>query len=290
MPMVEHKVKCLDVGEGASGSHDMAYVEWGDPSNERVLICVHGLTRNGRDFDELASALQGEYRVVCPDVAGRGQSDWLKDPAQYGPVQYDADMNALIAQLDAPRVDWVGTSMGGIIGMVMAATPGNRVRRMVLNDVGPFIPKAALERIGTYVGAPPFFDDAAGLEAYLRDVHAPFGDLTDAQWAHMAAHGGRRVEGGWTLGYDPGIALPFTGGGPLQDVEMWELWDAIECPTLTLRGENSDLLLADTATEMTLRGPTADLVTVPGCGHAPALMADDQIDVIRDWLAAASPT
>ncbi|MBT5110861.1 MAG: alpha/beta hydrolase [Rhodospirillaceae bacterium] len=285
MPMTKHRVKCPDVGEGASGFHDMAYVEWGDPSNARVLICVHGLTRNGRDFDVLAAALQDDYRVICPDVAGRGRSDWLTDPAHYGPVQYDADMNALIAQLDAVSVDWIGTSMGGIIGMVMAATPENVIRRMVLNDVGPCIPKAALERIGTYVGHPPVFDDVAELEAYLRQVHAPFGDLTDAQWAHMAAHGGRPVEGGWTLGYDPDIALPFMGDGALQDVEMWALWDAIECPTLALRGEASDLLLADTAAEMATRGPKADLVTIPGCGHAPALMADEQINVIRDWLA-----
>lgn len=287
--MQERRIKCPDVGAGASSFHDMAYGEWGDPSNDRVVVCVHGLTRNGRDFDVLATALQDDYRVVCPDVAGRGKSDWLTDPMQYGPVQYAADMTALVAQLGVAQVDWIGTSMGGVIGMVMAATPGNPIRRMVLNDVGPFIPKAALDRIGTYVGAPPVFDDVAGLEACLRQVHAPFGDLTDAQWAHMAAHGGRRVEGGnWTLGYDPGIAVPFKGDGPLEDVDMWRLWDAISCPTLVLRGEASDLLLADTAAEMTTRGPKADLVTIPGCGHAPALMDAAQITVIRDWLAMVS--
>jgi pimeloyl-ACP methyl ester carboxylesterase len=289
MAMSQHRVKC----PGANGFHEMAYVEWGDPANPRILLCVHGLTRNGRDFDVLAAALQEDYRVVCPDVVGRGKSDWLTDPAQYQPMQYAADMRALIAQLGADQVDWVGTSMGGIIGMVMAVTPrapsaqagsDNPIRRLVLNDVGPFIAKAALDRIGAYVGKPPTFDDVAGVETYLRRVHAAFGDLTDAQWAQMAAHGARQVDDGWTLGYDPRIADAFAG--IVENADMWGVWDAISCPTLALRGESSDLLLPETATEMTVRGPKADLVTIPGCGHAPALMDDAQIKLIQEWLAA----
>jgi pimeloyl-ACP methyl ester carboxylesterase len=277
--MRERKVRCL----GTGGFHDMAYAEWGDPASKKVLVCVHGLTRNGRDFDVLAKAFQETYRVICPDIVGRGRSDWLSDSAQYTPLQYSADVTALIAQLDVDAVDWVGTSMGGIIGMVMAALPGTPIRRMVLNDVGPLIAKPALERIGTYVSAPPVFDDLDALEAYLRVVHAPFGDLTDAQWAQMARHGHREVEDGVTLGYDPGIADAFKG--PIADIDMWGLWDAIKCPVLALRGESSDLLSPETAMKMTARGPKATLETIPGCGHAPALMNNTQIALIRDWLA-----
>jgi pimeloyl-ACP methyl ester carboxylesterase len=278
--MRERKVRCLGVG----GFHDMAYVEWGDPANKNVLVCVHGLTRNGRDFDVLAEAMQEAYRVICPDIVGRGRSDWLSDHAQYTPLQYSADVTALIARLDVDAVDWVGTSMGGIIGMVMAALPGTPIRRMILNDVGPLIPKFALERIGTYVSAPPVFASLDALEAYLRTVHAPFGDLTDAQWAQMARHGHREVEGGVTLGYDPGIAGAFSG--PITDIDMWGLWDSIQCPVLTLRGESSDLLSPETAVEMTTCGPKAMLETISGCGHAPALMDDGQIGLVRDWLAS----
>ncbi|MFT6582716.1 MAG: alpha/beta fold hydrolase [Alphaproteobacteria bacterium] len=276
--MRERKVRCL----GTGGFHDMAYVEWGDSENPDVLVCVHGLTRNGRDFDVLADALQKTYRIICPDIVGRGRSDWLSDSAQYSPLQYSADVNALIARLDVDQVDWVGTSMGGIIGMVMAALPGTPIRRMVLNDVGPLLPKSALERIGTYVSAPPVFDSLDGLEAYLRAVHAPFGDLSDAQWTQMARFGNRPVEGGWTLGYDPGIADAFKG--PIADIDMWGLWESIACPVLTLRGQSSDLLSPETVTAMTRRGPKATLETISGCGHAPALMDDDQIALIRDWL------
>jgi pimeloyl-ACP methyl ester carboxylesterase len=220
-------------------------------------------------------------------VGGGGQraSAWLAEAADYGYPQYLADMTALIARLDVAAVDWVGTSMGGLIGMMLAAQPGTPIRRLVLNDIGPFIPKAALERIADYVGLDPRFEDLAALEAYLRRVHAPFGPLTEDQWRHLAEHSARPLdEGGFGLAYDPRIGDAFRGDKPLEDVDLWPVWDAVRCPVLVLRGAESDLLLADTAREMRRRGPRARVVELPGVGHAPALMADDQIAPVRDWL------
>jgi len=276
------------LGLSAQGFHKMAYSEWGEPERPGTLVCVHGLTRNRHDFDILCRSLAAEFRIACPDVVGRGGSDWLKDPAGYGYPQYLSDMNALIARLGAESVDWLGTSMGGLIGMMLAAQPGTPVRRLIVNDVGPFIPKASLERIAGYVGQDIRFPDMAAAEAYFRDVHAPFGRLSDEQWQHLTRYGVRDDAGdeegrGFRLGYDPGIAQAF-GEAPPEDVDLWGLWERITCPVLVLRGAESDLLTADDAQEMTRRGPPATLVEFPDCGHAPALMADDQIAVVRDWL------
>jgi pimeloyl-ACP methyl ester carboxylesterase len=267
------------------GFHRLAYTEWPGPPGARTVLCVHGLTRNGRDFDFLASALSDQFRVVCPDVAGRGRSEWLSHPADYGYPLYIADMATLIARLDVDSVDWVGTSMGGLIGMLMAGTPGAPIRRMVMNDVGPLVAKAGLDRIATYVGGDPSFDDLAGLEAHLRRVCASFGPLTDEQWRHLATHSARaKPDGSLGLAYDPRIADPFKGP-PLGDVNLWPSWDVLRCPTLVIRGAESDLLTRADAEEMTRRGPKAQLIELPGIGHAPALMAADQIAVIRDFLA-----
>ncbi|HEY4163686.1 MAG TPA: alpha/beta hydrolase [Dongiaceae bacterium] len=268
-----------------SGTHGVVYREWGDPAAERLVICCHGLTRNGRDFDFLAMRLAAmRMRVICPDVVGRGRSDWLKDPVNYAYPQYLADMSALIARLGEVRVDWIGTSMGGLIGMFLAAMPESPIRSLVLNDIGPMVPKSALERIADYVGRDEGFGDLAALETYLRQVHASFGPLTDAQWNHLAAHSHRRREdGSYGLAYDPAIAVNVRQG--VQDWDLWPSWDQIVCPVLVLRGEKSDLLSAATAREMTERGPKAELVTLPGIGHAPALMDDAQIDIVAKWLA-----
>ena len=258
----------------------------GPADGARTAVCVHGLTRNGRDFDWLARALVGAgYRVACPDVVGRGKSAWLTDPAGYGYPLYLADSAILLAHLGAKSVDWIGTSMGGLMGMMLAAQPGSPIRRLVVNDVGPFIPAAALERIGDYVGGDPHFPDMAAAEAYFRKVAAPFGDLSDAQWRHMAEHSVvPAAVGGYRLAYDPAIGAPFQDSD-IGDVALWELWDLIDCPVLVLRGAESDLLLPETAAEMSRRGPKARVVEIPGCGHAPALMADDQIATLLDWLA-----
>lgn len=270
-------------GLSPSGFHRIAYTEWGDPANPRVVLCCHGLTRNGRDFDALASDLASDFRVVCPDIVGRGASDWLRDPAHYGYPQYCADMNVLLARVSAGELYWVGTSMGGLIGMTLAAQADSPVARLVINDVGPFVPKAALQRIADYVGLDNRFSSLAAIETHLRKVLAPFGQLTDAQWQHLVAHGHRtREDGTFGLAYDPAIARNVRLA--VQDWDMWPLWDRISCPTLVLRGAQSDLLLPETARDMTARGPRAELVTWEGMGHAPALMAPDQIATIRRWL------
>ncbi len=271
-------------GLSAGGFHRLAYTEWGAPHGTRVVVCVHGLTRNGRDFDALAGALAEEgFRVVCPDVVGRGRSDRLADPGGYGYPQYLADMATLIARLNVEALDWVGTSMGGLIGMMLAAQAKTPLRRLVINDVGPFIPRAALRRIGDTLGRDPLFGDLAAAEAYFRAVHAPFGALTDLQWRHLTEQSLVAAEGGYRLAYDPAIAAPFQGED-LEDVDLWPLWDAIGGPVLVLRGAESDLLLSETAAEMAERGPKAEVVEIPGCGHAPALMDEGQLAIVRDWL------
>ena len=272
-------------GLGPHGFHRIHYTEWGDPANQRVLVCVHGLTRCARDFDDLAAALADDYRVLCPDVAGRGQSDWLTVKDDYNYPQYMADMNALIARSGAEQVDWVGTSMGGLIGMFLAAMPGSPIRKMVINDVGPFIPKAALQRIGTYVGQTTTFPSLEQIESFIRFIAASFGPLTDEQWRHLTIHSTRRLDSGeYTFRYDPGIAEHFKAIAD-EDVDLWPIWDAIRCPVLLLRGAQSDVLTREDAIAMTQRGPKPKLVEFPGIGHAPALMDDAQIHSVRDWLS-----
>jgi pimeloyl-ACP methyl ester carboxylesterase len=260
----------------------MAYLEWGDPRNREVLVCVHGLTRTGRDFDEVARALCGQFRVVCPDVAGRGESDPLADPMLYGVPQYVADMVTLIARLDVEGVSWLGTSMGGLIGLALAAQKGAPVKRLVLNDAGALVTRASLERIGSYVGKKTSFETYDEAEKYMRTISAPFGPHSDAQWRFLTETWLRRNDDGtWRAHYDPRIAAPFSAD---KDLELWSLYDAIRCPTLVLRGEHSDLLTRDTAGEMTRRGPRASVVEIRGVGHAPTLLHADQIALVRDFL------
>jgi pimeloyl-ACP methyl ester carboxylesterase len=279
--MIERGLSCL----GPHGFYRMAYVEWGE-ARGRTTVCVHGLTRNGRDFDALAAALADDGHVVCPDMPGRGKSAFLAQAEDYSYPTYLGAIAALLARLDAAEIDWIGTSMGGIIGMAMAAMPKAPIRRLVVNDVGPLVPKPALERIAAYVGLDPSFPDLAALEAGLRVIHAPFGPLDDAQWHRLASHSARRKpDGSWGLAYDPKIAAVFKIG-PIVEVDLWPLWDAIRCPVLALRGALSDLLSAEVAAAMTQRGPRASLIEFPGIGHAPALMASDQIAAIRDFLLA----
>jgi pimeloyl-ACP methyl ester carboxylesterase len=267
-------------GLSRSGFHWMSYLAWGRPNHLPPVVCVHGLTRNGRDFDRLARALAPERHVICPDVVGRGESDWLKDPAGYAIAQYCADLTALIAHLGAEEVDWVGTSMGGIIGMTMAAQPGTPIRRLVLNDVGPFVPRQALERLAGYVGKDPSFADLAELEAYLREINAAIGALDDEAWRHFARHAQRALpDGRLGLAYDPAIARGFAQ--PPVDVDLTPLWNAVACPVLVLRGAQSDLLTAKTAQAMAAK---AELIEFPGIGHWPPLMTPEQIEPVRGWL------
>ena len=278
--MIERSIACV----GPHGFHRLAYLEWPGPRDALTVICVHGLTRNARDFDTLAEALSDRYRVVCPDMPGRGQSAWLPASEDYAYPLYIADIVTLIARLDVAALDFVGTSMGGLIGILLAAMPGAPIRRLVVNDVGPVVPKDGIERIAAYVGLDPSFPDLDALEAALRRIHAPFGPLSDAQWRHMALHSARRKpDGGFGLAYDPKIAEPFKKQ-PIEDVDLWSSWDAISCPTLVLRGAQSDILRRQDADAMTQRGPKARLVEFAGIGHAPSLTAPDQIAAIGDFL------
>ncbi|TAK80963.1 MAG: alpha/beta hydrolase [Betaproteobacteria bacterium] len=272
------------------GLHRMVYWEWGDARNRDVLVCVHGLTRTGRDFDELARTLSSQFRVVCPDVAGRGESDRLSDPALYAMGQYLSDMVTLIARLDVEAVYWLGTSMGGLIGMALAAQTGSPVAKLVLNDAGPVVARAALERIGSYLGKVPEFKNLEEAERYIRTIAASFGPHSDAQWRFLTETWLRNNDDGtWRAHYDPRIAESFKAEMPEKDLELWNLYDAIRCPTLVLRGELSDLLARSTTAEMARRGPKARAVEFRGIGHAPTLLHEDQIAVVRDFLLEGGP-
>jgi pimeloyl-ACP methyl ester carboxylesterase len=276
--MREDAVRCLD----PHGFHWMRYVEWGDPHNHRVLVCAHGLTRNGRDFDYLAESLADAYRVVCPDIVGRGRSDWLRDPVDYNYPVYLNDLTTLLAKLGVETVNWLGTSMGGILGMILASLPGSPLRKLVINDVGCMIPKAAIERIGQYLGKDPPYDSIEALEADLRKV-SPFGELTDEQWRHLAVMSAKQSDDGrWRFRYDPGIAKNFHAAPP-ADVDLRPFWSQVHGPVLVIRGDSSDLLLAETLEEMRKRPRTESLV-VPRTGHCPMLMDDMQVGAIRRFL------
>ena len=300
---------------GPHGFHRVAYTEWGNPGARHLVVCGHGFTRNSRDFDDLAADLaEWGCRVVCMDVVGRGDSDWLERKGDYGFALYLSDAAALLARLTAGAdrypllrrmqgesadltIDWVGTSMGGLLGMMLAAKSRSPIRRLVLNDVGPLVPWHALTRLKySSPAAGTRFADLDEVERHLRDACAPFGPLDDAQWQRLARHGSRRREdGAYTLAYDPAIVSPMRRGGNegiefgkdfLLGIDLWPVWDAVRCPTLVLRGEESDLLLESTARRMQQRGSQVEVVRFPGIGHAPWLMSEEQIGAVRKFLLA----
>ncbi|MDY7544761.1 alpha/beta hydrolase [Glaciimonas sp. Gout2] len=281
-----HKtVQCIS----PAGLHAMAYQEWGDPHNPNVLLCLHGVTRVSDDFDQLARNMCDTYRVVCPDVVGRGRSGRLRNPQYYVVPQYVSDMVTLLARLNADTVDLVGTSMGGLIGLGLASLPDNPIRKLVLNDVGPHLNPDALTRIAAYIGADmrfPTFDAGA---AYIKSISLPFGEHTDVEWHKLAADVLRQnAAGEWVRHYDLGLAVPFATSTAdnykAAEVMLWAAYDAIQCPTLLIRGDQSDLLSHEVALSMTQRGPKAKLVEFAGVGHAPTLLHADQIAVISDFL------
>ncbi|MBT0569302.1 alpha/beta hydrolase [Curvibacter sp. CHRR-16] len=289
-----NSIVCRD----SANTHRMAYWEWGNPEALHAIVCVHGLTRQGRDFDVLARALvaqtQGAVRVLCPDVAGRGQSDWLANPQDYQLPVYGADLVQLVQALQLQSVSWVGTSMGGLLGM--ACVPalvqlGVQVPKLVLNDVGPVLEWQAMQRIGQYVGQVPVFPNLAQALAILRAVSLGFGPHTEQQWLDFSIHALKPLgQGTWTLRYDPALAQPFasTSEESVKQGEafLWAAYDAIRADTLLLRGQESDLLSAATAQAMQARGPRARLVEFAGVGHAPTLVVPDQYQVVIDHLLA----
>ena len=284
-PRLRH-VQCLDT----RGLHRMAYWEWGDPANRRVLVCVHGLSRQGRDFDTLAADLCGTYRVVCPDVVGRGQSDWLADPTGYAVPAYVADMVTLLARLDAEVVDWVGTAMGGLIGLGVAALAHSPLRRLVLNDVGPVIEPSSLQRIGTYLGLPVRWRSVDEAADALLAISQGFGPHTREQWLALTRPQLVPDGDGFKPHYDPAIAVPFRAITPEMAAAgqalLWQAWDSLKLPVLLLRGADSDLLSPATARAMTERGPKARLVEFAGVGHAPTLVQAEQRQAVREFLTA----
>jgi pimeloyl-ACP methyl ester carboxylesterase len=267
--------------------HRIAFTDWGPAVSDRPVLCVHGLTRNGRDFDHLAAALAGrKRRVVCPDLPGRGQSERLKDSSDYVLPQYCSDMTILIAALGCTEIDWVGTSLGGLIGMVLAALPGSPIRRLVINDIGPYLPWAGLLRLGANLNeAPRSFDTIEAAELYFRRVLAPFGELEDEHWRHLTAHSvewkpeRQRFE---SL-CDPNIAHAFRNPWHYS-VDLWKYWDAIDIPVLVVRGQHSDLLPEDVLKDMLRRNRNATAHIVQNCGHAPALIAPDQVELVGAFL------
>lgn len=286
--------------------HRMAYWEWnatGNAAHPHVVVCVHGLSRQGRDFDALARTLCMQARVICPDVVGRGESDWLADPMGYQIPQYAADMLALLAQVHQQgpitSLDWVGTSMGGLIGMGIAGEPAAPlpapVRKLVLNDVGPVIQWEALQRIGLYLGQTVRFESLQQAADALWAISTSFGPHTAEQWLALSRPMVRRLpEGGLTLHYDPRIAIPFKALTPdaaaAGEAALWQLYDRITARTLLLRGAQSDLLSRATAQAMAGRGPRARIVEFEGVGHAPTLVAEDQIAAVADFLLAEQGT
>lgn len=286
------------------GQHRMSYVRWGHPQARRVVVCVHGLTRQGRDFDRLAQALVARstepLQVICPDVAGRGHSEWLANPALYQIPQYAADMLAMLGQVQAQlgpepllSLDWVGTSMGGLIGMVLAGQPGlplpAAIRRLVLNDVGPAITWSSVERMKTYVGQYGQYRDLDEAASALRALSLGFGPVSPEVWREMSNHMTRPgKDGALTLHYDPAIGVPLRAMTPeiatVGEATLWALYDQIKAQTLLIRGQDSDLLTPETAMEMTQRGPCARLETWPGFGHAPTLTGDEQIQEVAEFL------
>lgn len=294
-----------------SGMHRMAYWEWGDPANDNVLLCVHGLTRSGRDFDVLAQRLCGDYRVVCPDVVGRGRSDWLIDPSYYAIPQYVSDMLTLIARLNPARLDWVGTSMGGLIGMGMAAglvasaamrpPRGNiglapsetlALGRVVLNDIGPILNDNGLNRIAGYVGKAETFDSFEQAVEYVKSVSQGFGPHDDAGWQALTQHIFNQQEGQWVKHYDLRIAEPIArqDATVLKGAEavLWTGFESLREPVLVLRGETSDLLTEQGLHEMEKRNALARGLTFAGVGHAPTLRSDDQVEAVAAFLLEAS--
>jgi len=263
---------------------EIHYTEWGAAHRETV-IAWHGLARTGRDMDDIAAHLAQRYRVLCPDTLGRGLSQWSPAPqAEYSLAFYARLAVSLADQLGLDEFHWLGTSMGGAIGLALAAgAMKGRIRRLVLNDIGPKLGEAAVERIRAYAGNPPQFERVSELEAYFRTVYKPYGWLSDEQWRRLAETSVRRTaEGKVTPHYDPNMVMQFLHHE--HDYDQWDAYDAIDVPTLCLRGESSDLLLADTADEMRKRGPRAVVVTIPGCGHAPALNVPDQFALVERFL------
>ncbi len=268
------------------GFHNIAYRDWGDSEHDQTVFCYHGLTRNSHDFDPLASELSKQRRVVCPDIVGRGRSDWMTDAAAYNLNQYNVDAMALANRIGAEEFDWIGSSLGGLMGISWAGHENSPIRKLVVNDIAPVVPFAALRRIALYLGDDPIFRSLDDVEAHMRKNFAPFAPMTDADWARMARNGAVESESGYKLAYDPDIVQNFRRYWLVFHFSLWRYWDQIKCPVLVLRGTESDFLTLSLVKEMKKRLPHMDLIEFEGVGHTPTLNAPEQYDQVIDWLTS----
>ena len=277
-----HKVTGID----SQAFHNMVYYEWGDSTNPNVLLCVHGLFRNGRDFDDLAEALSPHYRVICPDIIGRGLSDKVSNPKDYSTLTYLSDLTALLARLNINKVDYIGTSMGGIIGVLMAAMKNSPVKKLVLNDIGPVVDTKALQRIAAYgeEGSKLSFETLSEVEAYFKNIYSSFAQLSPQQWQHLALCGvWQESDNRYTLAYDSKIIENVILAAQ-NNIPLWALWHMVQCPVLLLHAALSDVLTDDTVAKMQQSHKTIKTVTIPGVGHPVSLMKKDEIDLVEQWL------
>jgi len=276
------------LGLGFHGFHRLNYLEWGNPAefkHQETLLCVHGLTRNARDFDFFAGKLCDQYRVVCPDVVGRGESDHLNSAEGYNYLQYNSDMSSLIARLGVTEVNWVGSSMGGIIGMVLASVAQSPIKRLIVNDIGPDVSRDSLMAMAEYIGRSGEFDSLDDVEEYQRNIYSEFAPMTDEDWAQMAKYSSRRTpHGKFVMKTDSRVGDAFRDSISYFNLDMWDIWEKITCPVLVLRGANSSFLSSATAQKMLTCGPETTLVEIENAGHTPTLRNDEQVAVVADWL------
>ena len=278
--VVTKTMDCPDPSGG--GTHQLAYHDWQVGTPQKTIVCVHGLTRNGRDFDFFAQECLREYRILCPDIAGRGRSSWLKNKSWYHYGTYVADMLYFFDKLQLQDVYWVGTSMGGLIGMVLAATYPEYIKKLVMNDIGPFIPESALKRLGEYVGKEVSFEKYVDAEKYIKTILAPWGVTDRIQWRNITENSFNKNTGQYVPNYDPEIRQAFFS--VQGDLDMWDLWAQVKCPVLVLRGAMSDLLTSATAARMQSSRAGVEVIEFPNIGHAPSLMPREQILKVKEWL------
>lgn len=281
LPLVEDKYV---LGLSDEGFHRLAYREWCKDPNLPTVVCVHGLTRLSHDFNILAGTLSENYRVICPDMPGRGQSSWFKKMRNYNYIQYCADINTLLARLNVSEVHYVGTSLGGMIGMTLAAMPRSPIKSLTINDAGPEPKLLEMRRLGRYVGKAPTFENKEEAQEYVEQIYGGFGDLTKEQWAYITEYSCRTVEDGFQMHYDPKIGEAFRASYSYYGYNLWTYWDQIECPTLTLRGELSNFLDESTVKRMQARAQNNKLVEIASAAHAPALQSEKEVKIIKDFI------
>lgn len=283
------KIKPTDhyyLGLSPEGFHRNYYRQWGDADNDNVIVCVHGLTRISRDFDTLAKELAQDYRVICPDIVGRGFSDWLGNRQNYNFPQYCSDMNALIGHLRVEKVHWLGTSMGGIIGLIISAMENTPIQSLILNDVGPEIKRSELQRLGRYIGRAPLFYSEEELFNYYKETYQAFGYLTDKQWQQMAIYCSFKEEDHYRLHYDPKLGDAFRSSYSFFNFDLWKYWEDINCPTMLVRGELSSFFPRELMESMLEKENTNHFIEVPNVGHTPTLTTEQEIKAIKDFYRA----